>query len=110
MTVLGRPDRRYIPEMGFDLRGHTVLSYGEFIELTKCMVPDADMPAEMVAWFAGERLSPRTLQTGLERCAPLVINDRGHELLSFAARRLGDAIGRGEWDFGPWPPALPGEL
>ncbi|GAC1326075.1 MAG: hypothetical protein NVSMB25_25170 [Thermoleophilaceae bacterium] len=43
--------------MGFDVRGHDILSYGEFVELTKNLRPDAEVPV-LTAWFAGERLSP----------------------------------------------------
>ncbi len=96
--------------MGFELRGYTILSYGEYVELTRSMRPDAQAPPALVAWFAGERLSPETLQLALEGSAVHVVDDRGHELLSIAARRLRQALGRDEFDFDPLPPAEPGEL
>jgi hypothetical protein len=74
------------------------------------MAPDSEAPPVLVAWFHGERLSPQTVQTALERCAVQVVDDRGHGLLSLAARRLQRALGRDEFCFDPLPPAEPGEL
>jgi hypothetical protein len=96
--------------VGFELRGYTILSYGEHMELIRSMHPNAQVPSALVAWFAGEQLSPQTLQTALERSAVHVADDRGHEILSLAARRLREALGRGEFDFDPLPPPEPGEL
>lgn len=92
------------------MRGHTILSYGEYIELTRSMRPDTEVPPALVAWFAGERLSPDTLQLALEAAAVHVADDRGHELLSTAARRMRQALGRDEFDLDPLRPAEPGEL
>lgn len=96
--------------MGFDLRGYTILSYGEYFALVRAMHADAEVPPALVAWYAGERLSPQTLQTTLERCALQVADDRGHEILQLAARRLQGALGRDDYNFDPLPPAEAGEL
>lgn len=93
--------------MGFELRGHTILSYGEFVALTRSLEPDAQA---LIAWHSGEYLSPQTLQTMLETLSVLVVDDRGHELLSLAARRLNLAVGRDEFDLDELPAADPGEL
>lgn len=96
--------------MGFELRGHTILSDGEFVALTRSLEPDAQAPPALVAWHSGEYLSPQTLQTMLETLSVLVVDDRGHELLSLAARRLNLAVGRDEFDLDELPAADPGEL
>lgn len=46
--------------MSFDVRGHSILSYGELMELTRAMPPEAPAPV-FAAWFAGEQISPQTL-------------------------------------------------
>jgi hypothetical protein len=46
----------------------------------------------------------------LETLSVLVVDDRGHELLSLAARRLNLAVGRDEFDLDELPAADPGEL
>ncbi len=96
--------------MGYELRGHQILSPGEYHQLARAMNQDAEAPTELVAWVSGERLSPQTLQRGFERAAVHVVDERGHELLSLAVRRINLALGRDEIDIDPLPPALPGEL
>ena len=96
--------------MGYELRGHQILTHGEYQQLARAMDQDSDAPPELVAWVSGEVLSPQTLQRGFERAAVHVVDDRGHELLSLAVRRINVALGRNELDFNPLPPALPGEL
>jgi hypothetical protein len=96
--------------VGLELRGHTILSQGEFIELSRSMRQDAETPAAIVAWWGGERLSPRTLQDAFHRCAPLVKVERGHELLALALRRINEALGRPGFCFDELPPAEPGEM
>jgi hypothetical protein len=96
--------------MAFELRGHPILSLGEFVELMHAMRRGAEAPPAIVAWFGGERLSPRTLQLALDKCAVYVEDDRGHELLSLAARRMNLALGRDEISFEEMPAAEPGEL
>ncbi len=95
--------------MAFELRGHDVLSYGEYMRLVECMAPDAPMPQPLVAWFAGERVAPRSLSLGLQKAAVYVVDDEGHEILSRAARRMDAALGREEFCFDEMPPAEPGE-
>jgi hypothetical protein len=96
--------------VGLELRGHTILSQGEFIELSRAMRQGAETPAAIVAWWAGECLSPRTLEDAFHSCAPLVEVERGHELLALALRRMNDALGRPEFCFDELPPAEPGEI
>ena len=94
--------------MAFDIRGHDILSYGEFVELTKNLRPGAEAPV-LAAWFAGERISPATLYYGLVKASLVAENDRAHELISVAVRRLTDAF-----DVEPFsedfPPPEEGEL
>jgi len=96
--------------MALEVRGHPILSHGEFSELMK-EIGDHEVPV-FAAWFMGERVAPRTLWRALEEATLQVRSDRGHELISVAAGRLAEAfdIGMFEPMATKLPPSEPDEI